>query len=453
MYQAADAEVSRSHEHMPMQSSQLFRYSANHALHKLVMITFVATMWYPIGASADTEVPGPSMFSLRWFGTLGVVHSSEDNADFNSDLFKPDGAGHTHRWSYDVDSRIGGQLTANLTDRLTAVVQADIQQQPDGKYTPDVEWADIRYQITPDFSMRVGRIRLPKYLISDSREVGYSYTWVRPPMEMYMLAPVANSDGIDFSYSLKLGDSLNTIQASYGSREVEFPDGATDKGHGLWGIFITSEYGPTTLHFSAGKEISHVIPDAALGGDVPATLLDAFRQFGPAGNAIAASYDFDSGHHLLTYVGLGASYNPADWFVMSEWSQINTHSIVGTKAAWYISGGYRFGQFTPYLTYAELQANSNSSDPGLSLTTLAPGQAAIAAGLNAELNAVLRTAPVQRTISIGGRWDFPHSVDLKLQYDHTRLGAGSNGTLINLQPDFQPGGTVNVFSVTIDFVF
>jgi hypothetical protein len=437
---------------MSTQSSQPARCSANHALHKLVVITLVATMSYPIGASTDTEGLDPSMFSLRWFGTLGAVHSSERNADFTADLFKPDGAGHTHRWSYDVDSRIGGQITANFSDRLSAVVQADIQQQPDGKHTPDVEWANIRYQITSDFSMRVGRIRLPKFLVSDTREIGYSYTWVRPPMEMYMLAPVANSDGVDISYRLRLGDFVNTMQASYGSREVEFPDGAVDTGHGLWGIFITSEYGSTTLHLSAGKEISHVIPDAALGGDVPVTLLDAFRQFGPAGNAIAARYDFDGGQHLLTFVGLGASYSPNDWFVMSEWSQINTHSIIGTKAAWYISSGHRFGQFTPYLTYAELQANSNSSDFGLSVTTLAPGQAAIAADLNAELNVILRTAPAQRTISIGGRWDFPHSVALKLQYDHTRLGAGSNGTLRNLQPDFQPGGTVDVFSVVIDFV-
>jgi hypothetical protein len=417
-----------------------------------MVVTLVATISYPIGASADTEVPGPSMFSLRWFGTLGAVHSSEDNADFTSDHFKPDGAGHSHHWSYDVDSRIGGQITADFTDRLAAVVQADIQQQPDGKYTPDVEWADISCQITADLSMRVGRIRLPKYLVSETREIGYSYTWVRPPVEMYMLAPVSNSDGVDISYRLKLGDFVNTMQAAYGSRKVEFPDGAVDTGHGLWGIFITSENGPTILHFSAGKEISHVIPDTALGGDVPATLRDGFRQFGPAGNAIATAYDFDSGHQLLTFVGLGASYSPADWFVMSEWSQINTHSIIGTKSAWYISSGYRFGQFTPYLTYAELQANSNRSNPGLSVTTLSPAQAAIAAGLNAELNAFLRTAPVQKTISIGGRWDLPHSFALKLQYDHTRLGAGSKGTLRNLQPDFQPGGTVNVFSFTIDFV-
>ena len=42
---------------------------------------------------------------------------------------------------------------------------------------------------------------------------------------------------------------------------------------------------------------------------------------------------------------------------------------------------------------------------------------------------------------------------LKLQYDRLNLDAGSSGRLGNVHPAFQPGGTVNVFSVAVDFVF
>ena len=73
-------------------------------------------------------------------------------------------------------------------------------------------------------------------------------------------------------------------------------------------------------------------------------------------------------------------------------------------------------------------------------------------GLNTELNSILGSIAVQKTISVGARWDFLKNVDLKLQYDRTRLGAGSPGTLINLQPDFRPGVGVNLFSIAIDFV-
>jgi hypothetical protein len=89
----------------------------------------------------------------------------------------------------------------------------------------------------------------------------------------------------------------------------------------------------------------------------------------------------------------------------------------------------------------------------LSLTALPPSLVGPATGLNAALNSILGSIPVQNTTSLGLRWDFVRHLDLKLQYDYTRLGAGSPGTLANLQPGFVPGSTVNLFSATIDFVW
>ena len=51
------------------------------------------------------------------------------------------------------------------------------------------------------------------------------------------------------------------------------------------------------------------------------------------------------------------------------------------------------------------------------------------------------------------RWDFVKDFDLKVQYEHIGLDAGSAGTLSNIQPGFSPGGKVNVISATLDFVF
>jgi hypothetical protein len=45
------------------------------------------------------------------------------------------------------------------------------------------------------------------------------------------------------------------------------------------------------------------------------------------------------------------------------------------------------------------------------------------------------------------------NIDLELQCDHTRIGAGSFRTPTNSQPGFEPGGTANIFSATVDFVF
>src|SRR5882672_4713402 len=108
----------------------------------------------PYGArAAEADAP---MFSFSGFGTLGVVHSSETQADFTSSILKPNGAGHSHSWSADVDSLIAAQVSANFTPRLSAVLQVISEQHYDGTYRPHVEWANIKYQFTPDFGVRVG---------------------------------------------------------------------------------------------------------------------------------------------------------------------------------------------------------------------------------------------------------------------------------------------------------
>jgi hypothetical protein len=137
---------------------------------------------------------------------------------------------------------------------------------------------------------------------------------------------------------------------------------------------------------------------------------------------------------------------------MGEWGVTDFHSALGKSAGWYVSGGYRLAKFTPYLTYAALKADSNTSDPGLTVSALPPSLAGTATGLNAGLNAALGSIAVQTTLSVGMRWDFMKNLDLKVQYDDTRLGAGSPGTLANLQPGFRPGSSVSLFSVTLDFV-
>jgi hypothetical protein len=88
----------------------------------------------------------------------------------------------------------------------------------------------------------------------------------------------------------------------------------------------------------------------------------------------------------------------------------------------------------------------------LNLATLPPFLVGSAAALNAGLNSLLQ-ATTGQTVSLGSRWDFKKNAALKLQYDHISLDANSSGLLLNTQLGFRPGGTFNVFSVTVDFVF
>jgi predicted porin len=415
----------------------------SHCSTRSALIALIAMPVYAMGAETADPSSGTQVFSFSGFGTLGVVHSSENKADFTSSVFKPGGAGYTESWSAAVDSLIGAQLTADITTQLSAVVQIIAEQNDDNTYKPHVEWANVKYQFTPDFSLRVGRVLLPTFFASDLRKVGYANPWVRPPSEVYALLPITNGDGVDISYRLHIGDLTDTVQANLGQNDAELPyHRGNAHGRNQWGLANTAEYGAWTLHIAFQKSQLTIASFDAL--------FNAFRLFGPQGIAIADKYNLDNKPFVTE--AIGARYDPGRWFMMGEWAHSNTHSIFSVDTAWYVSAGYRLWKFTPYVTYAVARTDT-SSDPGLSLSGLPPNLAGFAAGLNAGLNAILESNPDQSTVSVGSRWDFMKNLDLKLQYDHSRHGARSAGNLTNLQPGFQPGGTVNLFSATVDFVF
>jgi hypothetical protein len=399
-------------------------------------------------AAFGSDAPASPMFSLDGFGTFGVVHSDQDRADFIAQPFEAEGAGYSHRWSVGVDSLFGLQATARLTPELSAVVQVISQQNYDASFTPHVEWDNLKYQFTPDLSVRVGRTALGLFLVTDSRHIGFTNPWVRPPIELYGLVSVTSNDGLDVSYRLEMGALSNTFQATIGQTRYKFPvpngdDVGTANVKKQLSLVDSYEWGPTTMRLTYGQ--AHV----TIAAFDP--LFDAFRQSGPQGAGIADKYDVDD--RIVSFFGFSASYEPGDWFAMAELARVKTHSVLGNKTGGYISGGYRLGKVTPYVTYAQIKADTSISDPGLNLSGLPPAVAGFAQTLNAGLNAALATIASQRTASIGARWDIKQSVDLKLQFDRTKLGENSQGWLTNLQPGFQRGSSLDVISATIDFVF
>jgi hypothetical protein len=401
----------------------------------------VLTTVFACAAAASAHSAVLPKVSFSGFGTVGVVHSSEDEADFTTNTLKPTGAGHTRDWSPDIDSLIGVQLNAGLTPRLSAIVQVISEQDYDKTYRPHVEWANVRYELTPDAVVRAGRIVLPIFMVSEDRKVNYANPWVRPPAEVYNLVPISANDGMDIGYRLHVGEYTNVIRGFYGTKTSQSPGGrAVAKDQ--WGIFDTTEYGFLTvqLHYHQTR----------LDLQGPRRLFDAFRQFGAEGNAIADRYDCNGSR--VGAAGFGIGYDPGDWFVMGEWSRNFSSCFIRHQTAWYVSGGYRYHDLTPYLIYARVHMDGSTSDPGLTLSNVPPSQAGAAAGLNAALNAMLSSV-ARDTISIGARWDFMRNVALKIQYDLMDLGSGSTGGLINIQPGFKPGGRVNVLSMTVDFVF
>jgi hypothetical protein len=394
---------------------------------------------------AQAQAPA---WTFSGYGTAGVVHSDYDQADYLVDAFKPSGPGHTRSWDPEVDSRLAGQVAAQFSPRFSGVVQVLMQQRHDDTWKPRVEWANLTWHVTEDFNLRAGRVVLPVFMLTDTRKVGYANPWVRPPVEMYSMVPVTSNDGVEASWRVAAGDTRTTFQATTGRSDSPFPSASgfsagEAEARNLMKLAATIERGPLSVRIDYGQARLTI---AALNES-----FSVLQAFGPAGQAIIDRYSVDD--RRVTFFGIGTAYDPGHWFAMAEWARFDTRSIIGKKEAWYVSAGARFGKLTPYATHARIRMLSNRTDPGLPLAGLPPELAAAGAMLNAALNAQLAVGPMQETTSVGLRWDVLKNAAVKVQYDSVDVGAGSIGTFGNLQPGFETGKRVGIFSASVDFVF
>ena len=384
-------------------------------------------------------------WSLQGFGSAGAAYSNNADSDYTTSLLKPDGVGASGRWSTNLDTRLGAQLNLTANAQWSAVLQIVSEQRLDRSFRPTVEWANIQYQATPDLALRIGRTALPMFLAADYRKVGYAFPWARTPVEVYGSIPLTSGDGIDATYRFNRGALKNVTQGFYGRTRLVLPNGGVLEARRTTGFANTTEYGALSVRLSMFST------DLTIDTVYTRVFFDGLRQFGPRGAALAANYSLD--HKRVNAVSIGASYDPGRWFVMGELGQKRTRSLLGDTTSLYATAGYRLGDFTPYLAYARARADGPTTEPGLDLAGLPPAAAGAGAVLNGYLDTLLTIIPVQRTISIGTRWDCMTDVALKFQLDRATTLAGSRGTFSNMQPGFRSGRTVNIASAVLDFVF
>lgn len=380
-------------------------------------------------------VPGTALaqtgpeFKFSGFGTLSATHSNGETSDFVGTLFQPNGAGKTRSTSFTPDSKLGVQLSAVFTDKLSAVLQVVSQHQYDNSFTPQVEWANVKYQLTPEVSVRAGRIAAPSFLVSESRFVGYANTWARPPVEPYGVMPITSNDGVDATWRSQIAGANNTLQAYVGKSSVKLSGGTTVKSDPTWGINDSVEIGSLTLR--AGYNVFKI--DLGVASVRP--LLAGATQLGFT--AIANKYKLEG--MQLKALALGANYDPGNWFVMAEFVDLKGAGFLSDARAWYASAGYRFGSLTPYLTYSDTKA---SIEPETG-----------AGPLNASFTSTMYAFnATQHSSSVGLRWDAMKNVAVKAQYDHITTGDRSNGRL-RTYPGFVQGSSVKLATVAVDFVF
>jgi hypothetical protein len=344
--------------------------------------------------AAHAETSFGDFMTVSGFGTLGVVHSNYDQGDFVATIEQPVGVGYSHSWSATPDSDLGVQANLQFTDALSGVVQVLSRDDESGNFKPGIEWANLKYDFTPDLSLRVGRMLLPTYEVSDIRNVGYSLPWVRVPVEITYASNASHSDGMDVIYRVHSGDVSQDFELQLG---------------------VTNQDLPGELYTSARSRLA-LLGDTLRYQDLTVHLI--YQECDPINLPMIRE-------HL---VALGAIYDPGRYFVSAD-SNYTHDPYFGELLSWYLSAGVRLGRFTPYALFADMHA-------------MAEGSSQLPALGN------------QHTLGGGVRWDFVKNMDLKVQLERATLASlDDTVAFTNLQPGAKAGDSAAVLSVAVDFVF
>jgi len=401
--------------------------------------TLTAAAWLCLGPLAAHAQDGPS-WKFSGFGTVDAVHSTERRADYVASLAQPNGVGATSDWSLGIDSKLGAQVDAHFGPQWSASAQALTRHQWDDSYKPELSLGFVKWATSAGVDLRVGRMPYAAFVVSDYRNIGYSQPWVRPPLEVYSLS-LDHVDGLDATWRTSVGDVGLKLQALAGRTRQQLAIG-TVTGRHITGMNLTADMGAATARLSMLRIGELSVSSPALDGlfsmvknGVPAGTLFAGSPAIPANPSEAAAYEYKN--RPSDYMSLGLGYDPGDWFVTSEVGHVQRVSFGAAAREFYVTGGVRLGAWTPYANVAQLKHTQK-------LTSTSPLLQSVIDSSNAT---------DQKSASLGLRWDFAKSADMKVQLDRMSNGPGSKGLLIDPRAGFVPGRRYSVLSVAVDFVF
>jgi len=325
---------------------------------------FLATLLGTVGASAQAATDLGEHLTFSGFGTIGAVRSNTDQAFFGQDR-QPGGADTSV--DFDVDSNLGFQLSGRANDWLSATVQALAIKRDEDEIEMQPEWAFVKATPLPGLAVRVGRMPLPTFVVSDSRNVGYANTWLRAPNEVYGLSMLRRMQGADVTYRRSVGGIGLSATALYGDSGL-FTMGMDLDANDVRGGSVQLEIEGLTAR------ASRVVSDVEVGAGLPT--------------------------ERYSFTGYGVTFERGAVVAQAEYVQRRTGTYYNIVAAngWYLMGGYRFGTLTPYAIVSRTTPLFSATRPPMQLFTPLVSEE-------------------QATVALGARWDAFDDAAFKLQVE------------------------------------
>ncbi len=375
----------------------------------------------------------PSALQISGFATLGIV--SVPNEDLG---FTRVGVDHPGRENPDFgpDTVAGVQGSLRLDSATNAVAQIVSRETPLGDYTPHVALAFFSRALTPSLTARVGRMRIPFFMLSDSLDINYANLWVRPPVEVYGLNPFIDLDGIDFLYRARIDEVDLELHPYIGSSTIPLYNNGRSELRNLAGFNIAATYGNFSVHLGHAEARLTLHWDDALFNALAGALYATGQQ------NVLAELSGDDGYSRFD--SLGFQWDDGRWQIVGEYAQRANRRYADSAHGWYFTVGHRFGAVTPYLSFAR----QTEDRP---ITRDRTSNPALDAGLYALL---VSRNPAQQSITLGTRWDFATKAALKAELMHVRTASDASGSFFSRDSSTDlRDRAINVFSLSLDVTF
>ena len=392
------------------------------------------------GVTGGNMKSAPACASTATFASMQTASCSSVTNSSNPLQYAPGYAhiGAVPNWTN--DSILGLQASYKI-DNATSMV-AQLVSYGSQNYQVNTVWAYATYRPTENTEWRIGRQRLPFYMYSEQLDVGMSYPWARPPLEMYSL-PVNQYDGISWRWNWQWNDLSGNINLLTGdspssSNSPYLPLGFDIKNQRGFNFNIFENNWTFHGSVTAGDVNINVNDDQTPGHIYNAlnTLLVGLGRPGIAAQT-AAFYD------------LGAVYDDGQWLGISELSDLRygDGSILQDPLCGYVLIGYHFGQWMPDFTISKMRTNSSGNqNRAQDVATLQnAGVQSVLSKLGVSelqqmsaMQSIANNGGEETSYILGLRYDISPKMSVKLEWDHV-TGFGAS-------PDGLPGGGWGMFS-------
>jgi len=405
---------------------------------KLILLC-ISTLFSDGSLALETN---SSDFKINGFGTVGLTKSSDKDLGFR-EMVSQKGVFDEYDWGQ--NSNLGIQANYYATDKLDFGVQLLAKQRNENSLDKTITWAYLNYKISPKIDIKLGRVGVDTFMMSDYRHVGFTHLWTHLPTEFYGAHPVNAVDGIDLVFKQSLFDGLLRAKIWLGQAKYDFysSDLSEIELNQLFGTNVSWEN--DTWNF----RLTYSQTKAKIKNNTIQPLEQALQQASLAGWPDAAKYsDLTIDNKLVSYYAAGLSYDSADWLIQSEIGLIDADSLLTSGAvSGYLSIGRKLGTVTPFI----VGAWTKSLDDRLIMPAPTIGAYIPLQQISQYVFDQFYTS--EHTFSVGARWDVQPKVALKAQWDKTWIDEYGGLTLDRPNGAIAEKRQLDTFSITIDFLF